>query len=101
MDRQGNNDITQPICSPPDCLRKQAEQSAILKVMGKQIDEIHTVVRGNGKPGLVVEMDRINQREAQRLKRDEDRKKTDRMLIACACGALLSFIGSVAKDWVV
>jgi hypothetical protein len=56
----GQNDL---IC---DMHAEQAVQANQINSIEKGVDDIRTCLLGNGKPGLVVRMDRVEQREGIR-----------------------------------
>lgn len=40
-----------------------AAMAVQLDIMQKQVEELHHTIIGNGKPGLKLEVDRLNQRQ--------------------------------------
>ena len=58
-----------------------------MRVMARQVQEIHERMFGNGKPGLIIEVDRLTQSE-------QKRQKTYYMSLS----AIIGLIGKILYD---
>lgn len=48
--------------------KKEGYSTVDMELMAKQVQEIHERLFGNGKPGLIIEVDRLTQSEEKRQK---------------------------------